>query len=135
MTKVSTTYGQTAELIMSSAVDKKIMELRVHLDVLEARQRRIGAAQEPLNPYKKLHKNQTTMKIPKTICELHNVIDACADYAKHEADDEQRAVYLDEFYAIISATWNSILDSGLFHDAIGKVIENRELEVEISTEY
>lgn len=68
--------------------------------------------------------------------EINDVISAMVDYASSCDDNNQKTAYiLNLMEQPYPELWFKIINSGLFHDAIGKVINLSETNVVVSTDY
>lgn len=76
--------------------------------------------------------------------ETDTLIAECVDYMNHEQDIDCLKSYLNDLNIILHQKtvldkWTKLIESGLFHDAIGKVIQsgwfNAHMRIVVRTEY
>lgn len=68
---------------------------------------------------------------------VHSIIEECRDYASQEEDATQKKKYLDDIKEIKANghDFEQLCNSGIFHDAIGKVLESNESCVTVTIQY
>lgn len=55
-------------------------------------------------------------------------------YIEQTSDENERIQYTNELNETKN-NWDSLIESGIFHDAIGKVVNKKSNEVEVAIEY
>ena len=55
-------------------------------------------------------------------------------YIEQTSDENERIQYTNELNET-KDNWDSLIESGIFHDAIGKVVNKKSNEVEVAIEY
>ena len=65
--------------------------------------------------------------------QMDELVEQCQDYIDSSNPSEQK-IYQDELDKV-SKDWSKFIQSGIFHDAIGKVVEVKSNAVFVVTEY
>ena len=55
-------------------------------------------------------------------------------YIEQTSDENERIQYTNELNETKN-NWDTLIESGIFHDAIGKVVNKKSNEVEVAIEY
>lgn len=55
-------------------------------------------------------------------------------YIEQTSDENERIQYTNELNGTKN-NWDSLIETGVFHDAIGKVVNKKSNEVEVAIEY
>jgi hypothetical protein len=55
-------------------------------------------------------------------------------YIEQTSDENERIQYTNELNETKN-NWNKLIETGVFHDAIGKVVNKKSNEVEVAIEY
>ena len=55
-------------------------------------------------------------------------------YFEQTSDENERIQYTNDLYETKN-DWNKLIETGVFHDAIGKVVNKKSNEVEVAIEY
>lgn len=68
------------------------------------------------------------------ISDKETIIAEILSYIEQTSDENERIQYTKELNDT-KDNWDSLIESGIFHDAIGKVINKKSNEVEVAIEY
>lgn len=69
--------------------------------------------------------------------QVTDFVTQCTDYAM-ACEPNERDTYMAELYDIINEdvdVWFNLCTSGIFHDAVGKVLEMNDNEIVVTTDY
>ena len=66
--------------------------------------------------------------------DLSTIIEECQDYIDQLDSKEEQQIYQEELNSVVS-DFSRIVESGIFHDAIGKVVNKTNISVDVITEY
>lgn len=66
---------------------------------------------------------------------FNSLYDECMQYIIEDNDANERIEYYNELKAIKNGDWERFVNSGVFHDAIGKVYSVNGRKIYVRTEY
>ena len=66
--------------------------------------------------------------------DMDSILSDIQSYIEQTSDENEKIQYTNELNETKN-NWDSLIETGVFHDAIGKVVNKKSNEVEVAVEY